>query len=273
MVIKTNQTPTPKGKFYPLMESFGRVHAYLIDDGEGLTVIDSLRDKGGKVIFEALQSLGRSPKDVRRIILTHAHPTHVNGAAALKAASGAPIYAPAPELEVFEGRRPCNPTTWVPKRPLRLLPQQFLLNLQNFLWVRGSRPAWLNVQPVKVDHIIEKDDQYIGELITFRTPGHSPGSTSFYWPQTGTLFAGDIVVTWPIFEPGWKGLTENYPQNLAALQRLVTIFEGRGWQIRHFAAGHGAPLATEDGLADIKRLLAEAQRAGYTIPALQTPAS
>jgi glyoxylase-like metal-dependent hydrolase (beta-lactamase superfamily II) len=243
-------------KFYPLMESFGRVHAYLLDDGEGLTLIDSLRDKQGKVIFEALKSLGRSPADVQRIILTHAHPTHVNGAAALKEASKAPVYAPVREQAIFEGRRPSNRTTWVPQRPYRLLPQQFLLNLQNVLWNSGQRPDILNVRPVQIDHLIENDNQTIGPVIAFNTPGHSPGSTSFYWPETATLFAGDIIVTWPIVEPGWKGLTENYAENLATLRRLVTLFEGRGWQIRKFACGHGPPLAVEDGLGEIKRLLA-----------------
>jgi glyoxylase-like metal-dependent hydrolase (beta-lactamase superfamily II) len=249
-------TATPNGNiFYPMMENFGRVHAYLLDDGDGLTVIDSLRDKQGRVIFETMQRLGRKPDELRRIILTHAHPTHVNGAAALQAASGAPVFGPIEELDIFEGRAPSNRTTWVPHRPWRILPQQILLNLQNALWNAGIRPALLNVKPVKIDHLIEKDDEQIGPVITIRTPGHSPGSTSFYWPETATLFAGDTVVTWPKFEPGWVGLTENMAQNKASLRRLVKLFEERGWPIRAFAAGHGAPVATDDGVADLKRLL------------------
>jgi glyoxylase-like metal-dependent hydrolase (beta-lactamase superfamily II) len=238
------------------MESFGRVHAYLLEDGEGLTLIDSLRDKQGKVIFEALERLGRSPADLRRIILTHAHPTHVNGAAALKEASRAPVYAPFAELDIFEGQRPSNRTTWIPRRPYRLLPQQFLLNLQNVLWNAGICPPVLKGRPVKIDHRIEGDGQHIGPVIAFHTPGHSPGSTAFYWPEKATLFAGDIVVTWPVFEPGWKGLTEDYAQNLASLRRLVAIFEEHGWPIRNFAAGHGAPLARQDGMGDLKQLIA-----------------
>jgi glyoxylase-like metal-dependent hydrolase (beta-lactamase superfamily II) len=243
-------------RFYPLMESFGRVHAYLLEDSEGLTLIDSLRDKQGKVIIDALKNLGRSPRDLRRIILTHAHPTHVNGAAAMKEISKAPVYGPVQEQEIFEGRLPSGHTTWVPQRPLRLLPQQVLLNLQHALWGVGSKPAILNVRPVVIDHPIDAVDQEIGPVVAIHTPGHSPGSTSFYWPETATLFAGDIIVTWPIVEPGWRGLTENYTENLASLRMLVNLFRQRGWPIRKIAAGHGAPITVEDGLDMIDGLLA-----------------
>ena len=219
---------SPAPTFYPLMESFARVHAYLLDDGEALTLIDALRHKGGKVIFDALSGLGRRPADVRRIFLTHAHPTHVNGAAAVQVASGAPVYAPVEEADIIEGRRPSNRTTRIPRRPLRILPQQFLLNFQNASWNADFRPALLNVQPVKVDHLIQHGHERIGPVMTIRTPGHSPGGTSFYWPEIGALFCGDAIGTWPKFEPGWRGLSEDYRQNLDSLGRLLRLFEGQG---------------------------------------------
>lgn len=242
--------------FYPLMEKFGRVHAYLIDDGDGLTLVDALGKDDARTILAALEQMGRRPGELRRIVLTHAHPTHVKGAAVLKRASGARVYAPIEEQDILEGKRPSNHTTWIPRRPWQVLPQQYLLNLQNGLWKIGIKPQIINVPPVVVDDPFEQDNQRIGPLITIRTPGHSPGSTSFYWPETGTLFAGDALVTWPRFEMGWQGLTEDYAQNVRSLRRLAELFEKRSWPIRSFCTGHGAPLATEDGLADLKRLLA-----------------
>lgn len=245
-------------KFVPMWFSFGRVHAYLLEDEEGLSLIDALADDHGKTIFSTIASMGRQPKDLRRIILTHGHPTHVKGAAALKQASGAPVFAPIEEQDIIEGRRPSNRTTLIPHQPFRVLPQQYLLNLQNYLWKLGIRPAIMNVNPVKVDRQITSDFERIGPVITFRTPGHSPGSTSFYWPETATLFTGDILVTWPKLELGWRGLTENIAMNLASVRRLVAVFEARGWPIHRFASGHGSPYITEDGIADFKRLLARA---------------
>lgn len=241
--------------FYSLMEIFGRVHAYLIDDGDGLTLVDALGKDDGRTIFNALEHLGRKPSELRHIVLTHAHPTHVKGSAVLKRASGARVYAPIEEQDIIEGHRPSNHTTWIPRQPWQVLPQQYLLNLQNSLWKIGLRPIIINVPPVMVDEPFEHDDDRIGPLIVIRTPGHSPGSTSFYWSETRTLFAGDALVTWPRFEMGWQGLTEDYAQNVRSLQRLADLFENRGWEIHAFACGHGAPRHTEDGLAELKKLL------------------
>jgi glyoxylase-like metal-dependent hydrolase (beta-lactamase superfamily II) len=57
----------------------------------------------------------------------------------------------------------------------------------------------MNAQPVKVDHQIVGDFERIGPVITFRTPGHSPGSTSFYLPKTATLFTGDALADFKRF--------------------------------------------------------------------------
>jgi len=243
---------------HPLYEWFGRVHCYVLDDGDGLTVIDALGNIDARKILQHLHQTGRRPGDVRRIILTHAHLTHVKGAATLKRASGAWVWAPVEEKDIIEGRRPSNITTWIPRRPFRVLPQQYLLNISHVLWKIGIRPGFLNFPPVYVDHSIEKDGEQIGPVITIRTPGHSPGSTSFYWPEMETLFAGDTVVTWPRFELGWRGLTEDYKQNIESVRKLVKWFEDRGWRIKAFATGHGPIRRTDDGVADLKQLLAAA---------------
>lgn len=259
-------------QLHPLMEKFGRVSAYLVDDGDGLTLVDALGKDDGRTIFNALERLGRRPAELRRIVLTHGHPTHVKGAYVLKRASGARVFAPIEEQDILEGKRPSNHTTWIPRRPWQVLPQQYLLNLQHSLWQIGIKPRIINVPPVVVDEPFEHDDQQIGPLVVIRTPGHSPGSTSFYWKETATLFAGDALVTWPRFEMGWQGLTEDYTQNVKSIGRLVGIFEQRGWPIRSFCTGHGPLLPTQDGIADLKRLLRNEKRAvGLTLAPANAP--
>ena len=46
-------------KFIPTMYSFGRVHAYLLAEGDDLTIIDALHDVDAQSIFSAIQSQGR----------------------------------------------------------------------------------------------------------------------------------------------------------------------------------------------------------------------
>lgn len=243
---------------HPIYERFGRVHAYLLDADDGLMVIDALGSRFAQTIIRELDRLGRRVDEISRIILTHGHLTHVKGAAALKRASGAQVYAPVLEQDVIEGRATSNYTTWIPRRPFVTLPQQYGLNLGTLLGRWGLRPGILSHPPVAVDVPIEHDEQRIGPLIAFHVPGHTPGHTAFYWAEAETIFLGDAVVTWPHFELGWRGLTEDYPLNVRSVQSLVARLEERGWSVHTLATGHGPPRRVEDGLRDLKRLLQSA---------------
>ena len=71
----------------------GHVHAFLLDDGEGLTLIDTLFDTDAGRILDRLSALGKSAEDLKHIILTHAHRSHLGGLAVLKDLSGATVYS------------------------------------------------------------------------------------------------------------------------------------------------------------------------------------
>ena len=71
----------------------GRVHAFLVDDGIGLTLIDTLYDADAAFIVEVIQQMGRELRDLRNIVITHAHRSHLGGLAALKSQSGATVWA------------------------------------------------------------------------------------------------------------------------------------------------------------------------------------
>lgn len=245
-------------ELHPLQERVGHVGAYLLDDGNGLTLIDALGKKDGRTILAKLAQLSRDVGDIRRIILTHGHVTHVKGAAALKLKTGAEVYAAVQERDVIEGRAPSGKTTWIPQRPWQVLPQQYLLNLNRVFWRFGIRVGLLTPPPVEIDHFLQ-DGERIGPVYVIHTPGHSPGSTSFYWPEMETLFAGDAVVTWPRYELGWKGLTEDFSQNIQSIRKLIDVCRLNKWTIRRIATGHGDIRETDDGVAELDELVAAAQ--------------
>src|SRR5688572_2812070 len=99
----------------------GNVHAFLLDDGDGLTLIDTLYDDDGSVVLAEIAQMGRTPADLKQIILTHAHKSHVGGLAALKKASGATVSSHEWEVDIIAGRRKATPVSLVPKKPLAVV--------------------------------------------------------------------------------------------------------------------------------------------------------
>jgi len=69
------------------------VHAFLIEEGGELALVDTLFESDARLVLEAIRGLGRSVTDLKRIAITHAHRSHLGGLAALKRASGATVFA------------------------------------------------------------------------------------------------------------------------------------------------------------------------------------
>src|SRR3954468_23813569 len=64
--------------------------AFLEDDGS-VTLVDTGLKRAPARIVAALSSLGKHPRDVTRIVLTHVHPDHAGGAAEMSRQTGAPV--------------------------------------------------------------------------------------------------------------------------------------------------------------------------------------
>ncbi len=207
----------------------GFVHAYLIDDGKDLLIIDTLYDVDAAGVLAQIEQIGKTVKDLKHIILTHAHRSHLGGMATLKQLSGAPVYVHEWEADIIAGERKAQPVSLRPHSPLRTYPLQ-----------AGLALGFGKHVPVKVDHYIHEGDQ-IGPIHVIYAPGHSPGHLGFYWPERKMLCAGDAVVTWPKFELGWRGFLLNPSQHLRSLRRLADF------DAEILCVGHGDPLASGGG--------------------------
>ncbi len=223
---------------YSLQELKGIfVHAFLVDDGEGLTLIDTLHSSDAAAILKLLDELGRSPRDIRRILLTHAHRAHLGGLAVMKEASGAPVYCHAWEADIVAGDRKQQCMSFLPKSPYVLWPFQV-----------GS--LFGRHRACQVDELLD-DGDLVGGLQAVYTPGHTPGHLAFYWPEKKALFAGDSLVTWPEFGPGWPGFMLNQKQNWASLRSMTHL------DIEVMGVGHGDPIRTGGG--ELLKALVQAQ--------------
>jgi glyoxylase-like metal-dependent hydrolase (beta-lactamase superfamily II) len=220
----------------------GRVHAFLLDDGEGLTLIDTLFDTDGHRVLEVIRGMDRAASDLKQIVLTHAHRSHLGGAAALKEASGAAVYAHEWEQDIVEGQRKAQPVSLIPQRPLRAyFPLQVGLALG-----LGKHP------PCDVDHPLAEGDR-IGPLHVMNAAGHTPGHLAFYWPERRALFAGDAIATWPEYGAGWPAFNLNFKQHHASLRRMAEL------DAEVVAVGHGEPVR-EGGGARVRSLVDQLSR-------------
>lgn len=225
------------GVHYVRQTMGGHVHAFLLDDGNGITLIDALYDTDAHRILDEIEAMGRKPTDLKNIIATHAHRSHIGGMAVLKELTNARVYAHEWEIGIVEGQRKSTRVSIWPRRPLKAYYTQFGLAL-----------GFDGHKPCLVDQALKEGD-HIGPLTIVATPGHTPGCLSFYWPQKKALFVGDVVVTWPYVEAGWPGLTMDMKENIKSIGKLSDTAD----DIDIVGVGHGEPIP-EGGIEVLKKL-------------------
>lgn len=203
----------------------GRVHGYLIDSGDGLILIDTLYDHDARRVVQNIKNRGWSPRDIKHLVLTHAHFSHMAGLARLKHLSDAPVYAHATEADIVAGHREAQRVSLFPRRPFRMYHIQ-----------AGCALGFGTHFPCGVDFTVGEGDM-IGPIRVLHTPGHTPGSLCFHWPEKKFLVTGDLVVSYPRVEAGWKGLTLNFQQSRESMARITRLPD-----VEILGVGHGEPI-------------------------------
>ncbi len=141
------------------------MNTYLVEEDDGLTLIDTGMSGSAEQILQAAQALGQP---IRRILLTHAHTDHVGSLDAL----------------------------------MQRLPEvDFLCSAQTARFLRGDLglEAGQAETPLKGGFVrcqsaptrTVKPGDSIGSLQVVAAAGHSPDQIAFLDPRDGTLYAGD----------------------------------------------------------------------------------
>lgn len=150
------------------------VYSYLLV-GETITLIDTGVAGCENIIFDYIRSIGRDPREISLIILTHSHPDHIGAARSVQQATGCSVMAhPAERMWIEDVDRQNR------ERPV-----------PGFLTMVGGS--------VQLDHeiadgdVIDADGTAEYEVQVFHTPGHSAGSVSLLVQGEGALFSGDAV--------------------------------------------------------------------------------
>jgi len=165
--------------------------AYLIEDDRGrLHVVDpgSPTDEAIGALRAAVDALGRTPADVAGIILTHLHADHAGGAAALHAATGAPVLMHEREAEAATVLARGVPAP----------------DLDSWGVPAGRQAEVLVAVAAPVASVLPRVDRTLtdGELLdvpgrrlrALWTPGHTPGHLCLHDEDADVVFTGDHVL-------------------------------------------------------------------------------
>ena len=231
----------------------GYSHAYLLKNGAELTLIDTLSDPDGHLVLEQLNKLDQPVRNLKHIVLTHAHRSHIGGLARLKSLSGATVYSHVWEADIIAGKRSAQPVSLLPIRPLRIYPQRLGLALR------------AGHQPCRVDQHLHDGDE-VGPVRVIHTPGHTPGHLVFYWPNRQALFTGDSIVTWPRLGAGWPGFQLDEMQFRDSLRRMeesVRRVAESDPPVTAIGVAHGEPI-TRGATERLQSLVEAAQRGKHS---------
>ncbi len=197
--------------------------SYAIEDSDGVTLIDTSIPPAGPRILKQLAAAGHPPSDVRRILITHAHPDHVGGLPALKQATGADVYASLLERTVIQDGAP------IPRS------EKSKSGLIGAFMSMNAKPMH-----VPVDHLIADGERLMdvmGGLQALATPGHAPGHMAFWQPERGIAFIGDTIFNLNNrLRLPYQIITVDMDENLRSIAKVVAL------EPKVVCFGHGPPL-------------------------------
>ncbi len=229
------------------------VNVYVLEDGEGLTLIDSgwALEQARDALTSALATLGAELGDVRSFLVTHVHRDHYTLAVQLRKTFGAAVSLGLGEQAAIAavlagGLRPLAPQL----AQLRASGAGTILELLAGLERHVPRDTadWAAPDEWLTSH------QEIGvgsrTLCVLATPGHTQGHVVFTDAASGLLFAGDHVLPHITPSIGFEPVTAAHPLR-DYLQSLQLV---RGLPDMRLLPAHGP--VTQSAHARIDELLA-----------------
>jgi len=163
---------------------------YILEGDDGLTVVDAGVPRSWDSLHEALRTLGRSPGEIRAVVLTHAHFDHVGFAERARRELGVPVYVH--ENDVPLTQHPWRydherPRAWYLATQIRALP-----NVARFV---RDRAFW----PPPIRAVVRYGDDagtlpVPGAPRVVPTAGHTLGHCCLHLPDRDAVIAGDAIV-------------------------------------------------------------------------------
>ncbi|MAM87646.1 MAG: MBL fold metallo-hydrolase [unclassified Hahellaceae] len=223
----------------------GMINAFLLVNASGCVLIDTGLPGTESKVSRVLKSLDLSFRDIKLIVITHAHIDHAGNTAKLKSLSGAPVVAHLNDLPYFTREKVMHfcSTGW-------------------FGWLFSKTGAIQQpYEPFQPDILLSAQDSFSlsgygfdGEVVP--TPGHTAGSISVVLDNTQAI-VGDLVssgiLLGGVIRTG-KAKRPPFEDNPLMVSQELQSIADRG--VSTFFMGHGGPLPRQEVLRHIEKLKA-----------------
>ncbi|MGV0749447.1 MBL fold metallo-hydrolase [Mycolicibacter minnesotensis] len=166
------------------------VNVYLIEDDNGVTVVDTGFPATFRHIEAALDQLGRTGDDVAAVVLTHAHFDHVGSARRARRRWQAPVWVHAADQYLA-----AHPYRYAHERSRLIYPLRYPRSIRyqakmaaaGALLVRGISDTTCYAAGAVLD--------VPGRPQVVFSPGHTLGHCGLHLADRSTLISGDALVT------------------------------------------------------------------------------
>jgi glyoxylase-like metal-dependent hydrolase (beta-lactamase superfamily II) len=201
----------------------GQANAFLVEDDDALVLIDAGYPGHEASLLAALRAIGRSPDEVRHLILTHHHRDHIGSAAAIVRLTGAHTYMHAADIAMAEAGGPF--------RPMRPAPGLLRQGMARLFYDHDQRVA-----PLATDEPLADGDvlPFAGGIEVIHVPGHCAGQVALLLRSRRVLFAADLCMN--ILGLGDPIGFEDLAAGRASQERAADL----AFDVAAF--GHGAPI-------------------------------
>lgn len=179
---------------------------YLITTPEGHILLDGAMPGSGPLVEASIRKLGFDPKDIRVLLISHAHIDHVGTLAYFRKATGAQLAVMAPDDQLLKSGGSAD-----------------------YLYAKDET---MHFDPVSADRVLKDGDTVsLGgiEMIARHTPGHTRGCTTWVMNAKDgeqsyrVVFAASTSVnpgTKLVSNPSYPGIADDYRHSFAVLESL-----------------------------------------------------
>jgi glyoxylase-like metal-dependent hydrolase (beta-lactamase superfamily II) len=212
-----------------------KVNFYLVEDGGRVSVIDAGIPGYWPQLEPALAAIGRSLDDVDALLLTHAHGDHTGIAGHLHERGTPVLLHPADHELLRTGKE-----AW--KRERGALPQALNPRIWPF-FLHMMRNGALKA-PKIADPVSISDGEVLdvpGRPRVVSTPGHTPGSCSFYFEAKRALIVGDLMCTWNPLTGRLGPQVMPAAFNVSSEESITSLGRVEGLGAAAVLVGHGEP--------------------------------